>query len=113
MPKKPDLQKDWTKILDEVKENLRKFGKEASVWAKKGEKELVKASKMGKVQLDIAGINLQKEKVYYEIGKKVASLNSKDKKLVPGLTSHWKKLRSLEVKARGKKRFLSEIKKTG
>jgi hypothetical protein len=106
------LQKDWAKILDQTKENLRKFGQEASVWAKKSEKELVKASKMGKLQFDIAGINLQKEKIYYEIGKKVASLNSKDKKAIPGLTSYWKKMRDLEVKSRGKKRALSEVKKS-
>lgn len=110
---KAKTQKDWSKMLEQARKNLQKFGKEASIWAKKGEKGLVKASKVGKLQLDIAGINLQKEKIYYEVGKKVSKLKSNVKSDIPGLDAYWKKIRDLEVKARQKKKALSEIKKTG
>ncbi|MFH1381155.1 MAG: hypothetical protein ABIH57_03180, partial [Candidatus Omnitrophota bacterium] len=77
--------------------------------AKKSEKEIVKASKKGKIQLDIMGLNMQKEKLFYDLGKKVISLNAKKKLEIPELESFLKKLRKIETDARSKKRELSGV----
>ena len=47
--------------------------------AHRSEKEIVKASKTGRIQLDIVGLKMQMEKLYYDIGKKVVVLNQKKK----------------------------------
>ena len=79
--------------------------------AKKSEKEIVKASRKGKIQLDIVSLNLQKEKLYYDIGKKVVALKAGDKLDIPELEPFWDKIRRLETKARKKKQNLSFVKK--
>lgn len=109
--KKENLQKDVTKLLDQAKERFKKFGKELSVLAKKSEKEIVKASKTGKIQLDIVGLNMQKEKLYYDAGKKAASLNTKKNLNIPELEPYWKKIRKIEMTARKKKKELSMVRK--
>jgi len=109
--KKADVQKEVNQLLDQAKDKFKKFGKELSVLAKKSEKEIVKASRAGKIQLDIMGLNMQKEKLYYDIGKKVASLNAKKKLDITGLEQFWKKMRNLESAARKRKRALSGVRK--
>ena len=109
--KKENAQKDLSKLLDQAKVRFQNFGKELSVLAKKSEKEIIKASKTGKIQLDIVGLNMQKEKLYYDIGKKVVSLNAKNKLEISGLESYWGKLRKIESDARSRKKDLSSIRK--
>ncbi|OGX09081.1 MAG: hypothetical protein A2Z88_08195 [Omnitrophica WOR_2 bacterium GWA2_47_8] len=65
MPKQTNFQAEWEK----VRKQLDKLSQEAIVLAKKGEKEVVRISKKGKLQLDSANQNIQKEKLYYLIGK--------------------------------------------
>ena len=109
--KKDDMQKEFSKMLDQAKEGLQKFGKEVSVLAKKSEKEIVKASKIGKIQVDMMGLGMQKEKLYYDIGKNIASLKNKKSLDIPELDSFWKKLRAIESDTRKKKRELSQVRK--
>jgi len=109
--KKRDAHKDFNRFLDQARDRFQKFGKELNVLAKKGEVEIVKATKAGKIQLDIMGLGVQKEKLYYDIGKKVASLNVKKKLDIAELEPFWKKLRKLEQNARKKKRELSAANK--
>ncbi len=107
--KKANLQKDVTKFMDYAKEKFRKFGREVSILAKKSEKEIIKASKKGRIQVDIISLNMQKEKVYYDIGKKVSSLNAKKKLNISELEPYWDKIRKIELQARNKKRELSRV----
>jgi len=60
-----DFKKEWEK----TKVQLDKLGKQAVVLAKKGEDELVKISKQGKLHLDATALGLKIEKQYYSIGK--------------------------------------------
>ncbi|MBN1354561.1 MAG: hypothetical protein JW994_07850 [Candidatus Omnitrophica bacterium] len=110
--KKENVQKDINKLLDQARERFKKFGKELSILAKKSEKEIVKASKTGRVQIDIMGLSMQKEKLYYDIGKKIVMLNAKKSVNVPELEPYWKKLRKIETDSRKKKRELSLIRKS-
>jgi len=111
MAKKGDFQKDFGKFMEQAKEKFREIGKEVNVLAKKSEKEIVKASKTGKIHIDIMGLGVQKEKVYYDIGKKIVSLNVRKKLGISEIESHLKKLRKLESDTRKKKRELSGVRK--
>ena len=107
--KRNNFQRDFTKLMEQAKDKFKKFGQEVSVLAKKSEKEIVKASQKGKIQLDIMGLNMQKEKLFYDIGKKVALLNAKKKIEIAALEPFWTKLRKIEIVARKKKRELSGV----
>ena len=109
--KHQDWQKDFSKALDETKKHLKQFGEDLGVWAKKGEKEIVKASQAGKAQIDILSLNVKKEKLYYDLGKKVVSLNAKKKINMPELEPFWKSLRELQKDSRKKKQTLNAITK--
>ena len=101
-----DFQQEWPKI----KKKLVEMSQEAMVLAKKGEKELVKFSQKSKLHLDAAGLNLKKEKLFYQIGKeyvksKGAQENAKMKKLLEEITVVEKEERLLkrQIKSSGKK----------
>ena len=106
---KEDRRKEIDRLLGRAKDSFRKFGKELGVLAKKGEKGLVKASKSGKIQLDIMGLNVQKEKLFYDIGKKVAGLNTKKNLELPELESYWKKMSKIEKEVESKQKVLSSV----
>ncbi|MFH1790852.1 MAG: hypothetical protein ABH885_02575 [Candidatus Omnitrophota bacterium] len=108
---KKELQKEMAGLIEQLKVNLQRISKDAGILAKKGEKELVKASKIGKLQLDITGLNLQKEKLYYELGKKMAASLSKCDKADPELKPFLEKLRGIETDARKKKREMAQVRK--
>ena len=65
MKRQFDFKKEWQK----TKLQLEKLSQEAVVLAKKGEDELVKFSRQGKLHLDSTAISLKIERLYYEIGK--------------------------------------------
>lgn len=62
-------QYDFKKELEKTKSQLIKFSKEAIEIAKKGEEEILKFSKRGKLHVDATAVNLKKEKLLYLIGK--------------------------------------------
>ena len=109
--KKRHFQKDFNQFLDQAKTMFTQFGKELNILAKRGEKEIVKASKAGKIQLDIVSLNMQKEKLYYDAGKKIFSVNTKKKLDIPEFETYFKKMRKLETDTRKKKREISRVKK--
>lgn len=111
MAKKGDFQKELSKLLDQAKVKFQKIGKEMGVLAKKSEKEIVKASRAGKIQLDLLGLNVRKEKLYYDIGKKAAALNAKSKLNISELEPYWKKLGSIGKDSRKKKRELLTVRR--
>ena len=104
-----DRQKELNRLLGQAKDGFRKFGKELSVLAKKSEKGLVKVSKSGKIQLDIMGLNVQKEKLFYDIGKKVADLNTKQDLGLAELESYWKKMEKIHKEVQSKQKALSFV----
>lgn len=110
---KEDRQKEINRLLGQAKDGFRKFGKELGVLAKKSEKGLVKVSKSGKIQLDIMGLNVQKEKLFYDIGKKVVDLNTKKPLELVELESYWKKMNKIEKEVESKQRALSSVSKEG
>jgi hypothetical protein len=108
---KEERKEDFNRMLAQAKDRFRKFGEELSVLARKSEKGILKASKAGRVQLDIMSLNVQKEKLYYDIGKKVANLNAKKNLGIPELEPHWKRMERLEGDAQKKRELLARVKK--
>ena len=107
MAKKNDFHKELNKFLNQTKVGFQKIGQELGSIAKKSEKEIVKISKSGKIQLDIMSLAVQKEKLFYDIGKKVVSLDKKKALDIPELTAYFKKIRTIETDTRKKKREMS------
>ncbi len=64
-------QEDLKKFFEKMKMNLHQFGKETGVWMKKGERELSRLSKIGKLEFDVVNLNMKKEKLFKDIGKRV------------------------------------------
>jgi len=106
---KKDFHNEMSKLMDQVKEKMHKFGKDASVLAKKGEKEIVKASQIGKLELDIMGLNIHKEKLYYDMGKKIAEL--KGEGLTDAVKPFIKELEKIETDAHAKRIEIQAISK--
>ncbi len=69
--KKQDMQKDLKELFDKSKERLQLLAKDAKVWMKKGEVEISRLSEMGKLEFDIVNINIKKEQLYRNIGRKI------------------------------------------
>ncbi|MBN1795030.1 MAG: hypothetical protein JW844_08735 [Candidatus Omnitrophica bacterium] len=73
------IQEDVKRFWDETRDYLKKIGVETSKIAKRGEEEVMKASKIARLHLDIVTLNLKKERLYKEIGKKAVFLSTKNK----------------------------------
>ena len=101
-----DFKKEWPK----VKKQLTQFSKEAMVVVKKGEKEIVRLSKEGKLRVDATSLGLKKEHLFYLIGKECVRTESKNiknpklKKLFGELKAINKQLRTLNLKIKTAKR---------
>ncbi|MCK5305733.1 MAG: hypothetical protein KAJ66_01205 [Candidatus Omnitrophica bacterium] len=70
--KKEELKKKIDKLWETSKNDLEKIMKNAERLAKDGERYIKDKSEKGKKQLEIAALALQREKLYYELGKVLA-----------------------------------------
>lgn len=69
--KKQDMQKDLKEIFEKSKARLQLLAKDAKVWMKKGEVEISRLSEMGKLEFDIVNLNIKKEQLFRNIGRKI------------------------------------------
>ncbi len=60
-----DFQKEWQSIS----KLLNQYGNETMKVVKRGEKELIRLSKEGKLRIDAAGVNVKLEQLTYQIGR--------------------------------------------
>ena len=110
--KKVDIQKEVSKIWEQAKENLKELGQKTMKLAQKGEKEVVRASKIGKLQFDIVGINLKKENIFRQAGKKVYEAHSRKGEIKSAkLTSLFSQVDKLGQQIKGKKAKISKLNK--
>jgi hypothetical protein len=65
MKKQINFQKEWEK----TKSQLMKFSEQAVILAKKGEKEVVKLSRRGKLHIDSSAATLKKDRLFFLIGR--------------------------------------------
>jgi len=110
--KKIDIPKEVAKIWQEAKVSLKELGQRTMKLAQKGEKEVVRASKIGKLQLDVVSINLKKENVFRQAGKKAYEMHANKKEIQSSkLTSLFNQVDKLNQQVKGKKSKIARIKK--
>ena len=110
--KKVDVQKEVAKIWQQAKKNLKELGQKTMKLAQKGEREVVRASKIGKLQLDIVSINLKKENIFRQAGKKVYEAHSKKGEVKSAkLTSLFNQVSKLSQQIKSKKMKIARLNK--
>jgi len=107
MVKKQDIDK----VMEKYKPVLKKFGEDVGKAAKKGEENVVVMSKLMKIQLDLASMSLQREKLYYDIGKEVADKLMKGTLNIEGLEKYKTKLSKIKTDGDKKRKAISRVKK--
>ncbi len=111
--KKIDVQKEVAKIWQEAKKNLAALGQRTLKLAQKGEKEVVRASKIGKLQLDIVSTNLKKENVFRQTGKKAYEMHSRNQQIEAAkLTALFSQIDKLNQQIKAKKAQISKLQRT-
>ncbi|TRZ48970.1 MAG: hypothetical protein D4S01_09440 [Dehalococcoidia bacterium] len=112
MKKKIDIQKEVAKIWQEAKYNLKELGQKTMLLAQRGEKEVVRASKTGKLQLDIVSLNLKKENIFRQAGKKVYEMHSKKGEIASAkLSSLFNQADKLNQEIKAKKAKIAKLRK--
>ncbi len=104
---------DMNMIIDKYGPVLKKFGDEVGEVAKKGEENVIKMSKIIKLQLDIMGLSLKKEKIYYEIGKEAAGKLIKGDTDFTSLEKFKTRLSKVEIDTEKRKKTISKVSKGG
>ncbi|MFH1655662.1 MAG: hypothetical protein ABH954_03525 [Candidatus Omnitrophota bacterium] len=104
--KAKQLKKRIEKLWSLHKKDVDKVVRDAKRLTKQGERYIMDKSAKGKVQLEIMALNLQKEKLCYELGKAISRLTknkwAKSKKAL-NISGQ---IRSLNTKIGQKKRSL-------
>lgn len=105
---------DLGKMLDKYRPALKKLGEEVGEAAKKGEENVAKMSKVVRMQLDILGIAIQKERLFYEIGKEVAGMLEAGVEIDASKFAKYKKsLESMKSEDEKRKRAISRVSSSG
>ncbi len=104
MAKQYDFKGEWEKTL----EQLAKFSKDALEVAKKGEKELVKFSRIGKLHIDATAVSLKREQLYYLIGKEYIKAKTPEKP-TPSMTKLLDELKRVNGQERALKAKLKGV----
>lgn len=107
MKKDIDIKKiraEAKKFLKKAGGRLKEIGDQTAVLAKRGERELTKITKVGRVEVDILGLSLKKNQLFYELGKEVYKLNSRGKLTVKNLKKLCGKIEQIEKNLKTKKR---------
>ena len=104
-----DIQKEVSKIWEQAKVNLSHLGEKTVRLARRGEKELVRASKIGKLQLDIVGLNMKKDDTFKEIGKKMFELQKKGKASAAKFTGSFNQIDAYNRQIEEKKSQINKL----
>lgn len=104
-------QDDIKKLFESTKKKLQQLGKETSTWIKKGEVELSRISKIGKLELDIVNLNMKKEKLYRDIGKRVVEQGLGEEIDDSAIKNMSIKAKAIINESKKKQREISKIKK--
>ncbi len=100
------------KLWKQAKKSLSKLSQETVKLAQKGEEEIVRASRLGKLHLEMLNLKRKKDSLCQQIGEKVVELQKENKINVGGLKTFCSKVDSLESQIRTKKSAVSKIKKS-
>ena len=107
-----EIQEELKKFWEQTKINLAKLAKETRKLAQKGEKEVIRVSKVGKLHLDVLGLKKKRDNLAQQIGEKIIELDSENKIELTELKPLCDKVRTLDGQIQKKKATASRIKKS-
>jgi len=105
------LQKDIKRIWVRTQKQLKALGKEAVVLAHKGEQEVVRAAKMGRIQIDVLNIKRKQDRIHQEIGRRIVALSRKGKLELPSIKTQVERSVKLSRQIRSREINLKKARK--
>lgn len=109
--KKKDMQQDLKELFEKSKKRLQLLAKDAKTWMKKGEVEISRLSKMGRIELDIVNLNIKKEQLFRNIGKKIVEGGLEGQIDNASVKDMCNKAKAVIAESKKKNRVMSQIKK--
>ena len=109
--KKNVTQEDLKQLFEKAKTSLQQLGKETGTWLKKGEAELSRLSKIGKLELDVVNLSVKRDKVFKDIGRKVVEQNLDEQISSAAVKNLCGDVRELIGASVRKKREIAKVKK--
>ncbi|MCK5450150.1 MAG: hypothetical protein KAI70_00125 [Candidatus Omnitrophica bacterium] len=105
---------DLDKMMKKYEPTIKKTGDQLSKAMKAAEKDVAKFYQVAQTHIALQLKNLQKEKLYHEIGKYVADKMNKGSMDIPGLEKYKKRFEKLNLEGDKIKHKLSKmaVKKT-
>lgn len=103
---------DVNKLLKKYKPVVKETGKQMSKIAKSAEEDITKIYKIAHTYVEMQMKNLQKEKLYHEIGKHVAGKLISGKLDIPELEKYKRRLSVINLQGSKMKKKLSQISKS-
>ncbi|MGB2629907.1 MAG: hypothetical protein WBD24_02185 [Candidatus Omnitrophota bacterium] len=100
---------DMNKMFKKYQPLVKKTGEQLSKAVKAAEKDISKMYKIAQTHVEMQMKNLQKEKLYYDLGKVVAGKLMKGEIEVAGLEKYKKSLNKLDSEGAKMKRELSRV----
>ncbi len=111
--KRPDMKKEIDKLLKKYEPTLKKTGEQLSRAMKTAEKDIAKMYKLAQIHVEMQMKNIEKEKLYYDIGKAVSARIEKDELDIPGLEKYKKRLGKIRSEGEKMRKALSKAGKSG
>ena len=99
------------KFWDRAVKGLKTLGDEAAELAKRGEEEVIKASKKGKLRLDIVGLKRKKEEKFKEMGANVYKLGIERKIDQPSVRKLSQEIKKIEGDIKTKESQIKALRK--
>jgi len=86
MPKQErEFQKEVKKIWGTTQARLKVLGREAALLARKGEQQMARAARIGRIQIDVLSIKRKRDIVHQEIGRLIVELSRQKKDEIDSL----------------------------
>ena len=108
MPKK---KADLDKLIKKYQPVMKKTGAQLAKAVKSAEEDIAKMYRIAQAHMEIQVTNLQKERVYHDIGREIASKIMKEEVDIPSLEKYKKKLSKLDLETAKKKKAISKLSK--
>lgn len=100
---------DLNKLLKKYQPVVKKTGEQLAKAVKIAEDDISKMYKVAQAHVEIQMKNLQKEKLYHELGKEVARRLAKEELDIPGLEKYKTRLSKINTEGEKMKKKLSRI----
>ncbi len=103
---------DIDKMVQKYQPAVKRTGEQLNKAVKAAEEDIARMYRIAQAHVEIQMTNLQKEKLYHDIGKEVALKFMNGEIDMPGLEKYRKKLQKLDLANEKKKKTISAVKRS-